>query len=74
MARAPRRDVTERVMALLENADPLERLRALLAVHDEAPAIRAAALDELLDAGWSKYAVSQELGISSQAVYKWPSR
>ena len=74
MASTPKRDLTERVLAAIDKASPLERLRFLVTLQDEGPALRANAIDELVDAGWSRYAISQELGISSQRLYAWKSK
>ena len=66
--------LSARVMALIERAEPLERLRVLRDVAEQAPAIRSAAFAELIEAGWSRYAIAQELGISHQAVYQTAGR
>jgi hypothetical protein len=64
-------DLTTRVVGTIARADPLERLRFLIDVRDQTPALRAAALGELLEEGWSRYAVAGELGVTPQAVQAW---
>jgi hypothetical protein len=65
------KDLTTRVMELIDKADPLERLRFLLEIREETPAIRAVALGELLEQGLTRYRVAQELGVTPQAVQVW---
>jgi hypothetical protein len=65
------KNLAERVLALVDKAEPLERLRLLQELQEAAPAIRSAALAELVDEGWTRYAIAQELGISHQAIGKW---
>jgi hypothetical protein len=65
------RSLTERVLALVDRADALARLRFLQDFHEATASIRSEALAELLDADWTRYAIAQELGISHQAVAKW---
>lgn len=68
---ARRKTFTDEVLALIRKGDPLERLQFLLDIRDETPELRAIALGELLDDGWSKYAVAKELGLSPQATQAW---
>ena len=65
------KNLTERVMTLLENADPLDRLRFMLDISDATPELRAQALAALLADGWTRYAIAAELGLTNQAVYAW---
>jgi hypothetical protein len=70
----PKRDLTKRLVDTLTAADPIERLRVLLALQAAIPELRTDALQELYDAGWSGYAIAQELGISTQRLYQWRAR
>lgn len=61
----------EKLMDALAKAPPLERLRFLQAMRDEAPDLRAEAVVALEAVGWTRYRIAQELGISRQAVNQW---
>jgi hypothetical protein len=67
----PAKNLTDRVLGLLEKADPIDRLRLLIELRELTPGLRADALGELLADGWTRYAVAQELDVTPQAVQAW---
>lgn len=68
------KSLTEKVDDLLGRAEPLEVLEFLGDVRTRTPELRAGALGMLLAAGWTRYAIAQELGITPQAVQAWDAK
>ncbi len=64
--RTPPRSLKE-----LQKTEPLERLAELREIQEAIPMLRAEAVQELLDAGWTRNAIALALGITRQAVYQW---
>jgi hypothetical protein len=65
------RDLHARVLAILGESEPLDRLRFLLEIRESTPALRDDALSELEASGWTRYRIADDLGVSRQAVYRW---